>query len=332
MKKFLILFVCLFTIWGNFKVFYSSLFQAYIMYDYNHDTFNVPIDLIKDAPNVIPNVTLTTIPIKFLQARYYEELDSIEVAKKMYFESININPYLRAVEAELSGLYFDQEQYDSAYYYSKIAFDAIPNSNVHRHAYFQVLTEKKDTIALLQAFNILKKYDNNNHWKEYLLKRYEIVGPQDNQIIELLEEYKNRFGYENDKPTKVLESILVSGSKNVVISVAFSLKADTLFKEKDYENAAKLYELAFELDSKDYVFYENAAIAYNLAGNHEKAELYFDKVIDDFKPMNGKSEFYKGIMLIKLNRNEEGCMLLKRAVELKFSGEGSITVYNNFCN
>lgn len=332
MKKSLILFVCLFTIWGNFKVYYSSLFQAYIMYDYNHDTFNVPIDLIKAAPNVIPNVTLTTIPIKFLQARYYEELDSIEVAKKMYFESININPYLRAIEAELSGLYFDQEQYDSAYYYSKIAFNAIPNSNVHRHAYFQVLKEKKDTTALLEAFNILKKYDNDNHWKEYLLNRYQIVGSGDNQVIELLKEYKNRFGYEDDKPTKVLESILVSGSKNVVLSVSFSEKADTLFREKDYENAARLFELAIEYDNSDYIFYENAAISYYLAGNYENAEIYFDRVINQFKPRNGKSEFYKGIMLVELDRNEEACVLLKRAVELKFSNDGSIQVYNNYCN
>ena len=39
---------------------------------------------------------------------------------------MSINPSLTASEAELAGLYFNQKMYDSAYYYSKIAFDHIP--------------------------------------------------------------------------------------------------------------------------------------------------------------------------------------------------------------
>ena len=140
------------------------------------------------------------------------------------------------------------------------------------------------------------------------------------------------FDIQNDNPTDVLESILKVGSNNVVASVAISLKADSLFTEKKYLDSAKLYELAIEVDNTDYVFFENAAISYNLAGEFDKAKFFFDKVINDFKPLNGKSEFYKGLMLIKLNENEEGCLVLKRAVELSYSGEASLRVYNNFCN
>jgi len=330
----LILLLCLSTIWCNYKLFESSLHQAYIMYDYNSATTYYPLDLVNEIDSDFPNVTLTTLPIKFLQARYYAAIDSTEQAKKMFRESmnININPYLTAGEGELANLYLKEEKYDSAYYYSKIAFDNIPNSNVHRHAYFEVLEYRKDTIELLNAFNKLKKYDNDNHWKEYMLKRYEIVGPGDKDVLETFDQYKSRFNLDNDESTNIFESILKVGDKNVVVSVAISLKADTLFQEKKYIQSAKLYELALEVDKNDYTFYENAAIAYNMAGEYDKAEFYFDKVINDFKPLNGKAEFYKGIMMIKLNDTDTGCILLKKAIDLQFSGDSSVQVYNNFCN
>ena len=330
--KALVLLLCISTIWVNYKMYNSSLFQSYIMFDYNQATFYAPIDLVMDIDNEFPNVTLTTLPIKFLQARYYEEIDSIEIAKKLYYESMSINPYLTASEAELAGLYFNQKMYDSAYYYSKIAFDNIPNSNVHRHALFEVLKHRKDTLELMSSFETLKQYDNDNHWKEFMLYMYQILGPNNKTVMDTFEEYKIRFNKSNDKPTDVLESILKVGSNNVVASVSISLKADSLFNEKNYLSSAKLYELALEIDKTDYIFYENAAIAYNLAGDYNKAKNYFDRVIDGFKPLDGKSEFYKGLMLIKLNEMEEGCLLLKRAVELNYSGEASLKVYNNFCN
>ena len=330
--KVLTIIISLSTIWVNFKMFDSSRFQSYLMFDYNQATFYSPIDLVMEIDNEFPNVTLTTLPIKFLQARYFEHIDSIEIAKKLYYQSMDINPYLTAVEAELSGLYFNEKQYDSAYHFAKIAFDNIPNSNVHRHALFEILKYRKDTLELMNSFEKLKQYNNDNHWKEYMLYMYQILGPNNKTVVNTFEEYKKQFGIQNDNPTDVLESILKVGSNNVVASVAISLKADSLFTEKKYLDSAKLYELAIEVDNTDYVFFENAAISYNLAGEFDKAKFFFDKVINDFQPLNGKSEFYKGIMLIKLNEMDEGCLVLKKAVELSYSGEASLKVYNNFCN
>ena len=333
-KKGIILLMCSAMIFVNYKLFHSTTWQGYLMYDYNSHAFNLPFDLAVKVNNKFPNVTLTTLPIKFLQARYYREIDSIDIAKKMYHESRakNINPYLKAAEGELADIYLNEEQYDSAYYYSKIAFENIPNSNPHRHAYFRSLAHRKDTIELRRSFDIIKEFDNSSHWKEYFMRRYEIVGANDNEIMELIKDYRVKFNLENDQATDVMESVLTSGSQNVVISVELSLKGDELFAEEKYLESARLYELASDFDSTDYIFYENAAIANNLGGNYEKAKFYFNKVINDFKPMNGKSEFYYGIMLIKLEDIKGGCENLKKAVDLKFSGQGSIDVYNYHCN
>ena len=44
----LILLLCLSTIWCNYKLFESSLHQAYIMYDYNSATTYYPLDLVNE--------------------------------------------------------------------------------------------------------------------------------------------------------------------------------------------------------------------------------------------------------------------------------------------
>ena len=54
------------------------------------------------------------------------------------------------------------------------------------------------------------------------------------------------------------------------------------------------------------MYFENAAISYDNIKNYSKAEEYFNKVIYDFKTVDGKSEFFKGLMLIK-NDNLPGC-------------------------
>ena len=332
LRKGLIILTCMSMIWVNYKMYHSSIYQAYLMYDFNSNTLDLPLYMVNKIDNNFPNVSLSALPIKYLQARYYEDVDSIEIAKKLYLESIDANPYLKAGEAELAGLYYNQKEYDSAYYYAKMAFEQIPNSNMHRAIYFKTIQHRKDTIELRSAFNKIKEFNNPNHWKEYFIRRTNMVGANDNEVVELLKEYRVKFEIGNDPETDILESILMSGSENVVLSVELSLEATKLFEEKKYLSSANLYEMAIDLDPTDYTFYENAAIAYNLGEQYDKAKVYFEKVINRFKPMNGKAEFYYGVMLVKLDNSIEGCNYLKKAVDLKFAGQGSIDVYNNFCN
>ena len=333
-KKSILLIACLASIWVNYKTYESSTYQGYLMYDFNEATFLVPLDFALQVDTRIPNMTLTTMPIKFLQARYYHKLDSIEIAKKMYWDAFKINPYLKVVESELARLYMEEEEYDSAYYYSKIAFDAIPNSNPHRHNYFTLLAKRKDSIELRNAFNKIREIDGNpSHWKEYFLRRYEIVGSNDKEINDLFKDYRSKFDLEFDKETDVLESLLKSRSEKVFLSVQLSEKGDELFEQKEYLDAAKMYDLAINFDKTDYRFYENAAISYYLGENYEKAKENFKKVINEFNSSNnGKSEFYYGVMLIELDEIKEGCLALQKAVKLKFSGRGSVDVYNSFCS
>ena len=332
--KFLFTAILLGACFSNYKVFQSSEFQSNIMYDYNNGSFIVPIEFVESNKGNYPNVTITALPIKYLQARYYEEIDSIETALKLYRESMSdkINPYLKASEAEIADLFYAQKKYDSAYYYAKKAFDVLPNANIHRTIYFKTLGDRKDTTGLKNAFNRIKQYKNTSHWLNYIFERFDIVGAGDKQILSLIKEYRQKFSLQNHPPTDILEKVMLQGGAKVQQSVEVSFGAEKLFEEMRYEEAAELFVLAAQIEETEHTFYENAAISYNLSGNYETAAYYFDKVIYEFSPRNGKSEFYKGVMLIKLDSLKKGCEYLKSAVEYKYSGKGSLDVYNNFCN
>jgi len=69
-----------------------------------------------------------------------------------------------------------------------------------------------------------------------------------------------------------------------------------------------------------------------MQANYREAITNFDKVIYEFRQGNGRAEYLKGLMLIKLDSLVKGCNYLKIASNLKFSGESSKIVYKRFCD
>ena len=316
----------------NYKSLKSSPLQAALLSDWNTQSFRVPLEIIKQADLDFPNLTPTTIPLKLLEGRYYKNIDSIAVALDLYHQALKINPYLKVVESQLSLLYFDIEEYDSAYYYGKDAFLFYPDNNIHRHAYFQSLVHKRDSTELDKAFELIRNKPNESHWIEYLLSKRSILNRYSKEIDSLMKLYIKEFNLEGDTKTLQFKSYLANGSLNISTSVDISLQANNLYNAEKYDEAANLYELAFSFNEYDYTFYQNAALAHLNLKNYAKAEEYFDKVIYDFKIKDGKAMFYKGILYLSIDEDNKGCEYLYKAVQANYSGDGSLTVYNRFCS
>ncbi len=316
----------------NYKSFISSPFQAALLQDWNMQSYRLPLDLIEQVDLDFPNISPTTIPLKLLKGRYYKNIDSIDLALDYYHESLKINPYLKIVESQLSLLYFDIEEYDSAYYYGKDAFLFYPNNNIHRHAFFQSLVNKRDSTELDKSFELIRNKKNESHWIEYLLSKRSISKKYSKEIDSLYVLYIEKFNLEGDPKALQFKSYLENGNLNVSTAAGISDQANELYKDKRYSEAANLYELAFSFDQYDYTFYQNAALAYLNLKDYAKAEEYFDKVIYDFKIKDGKAMFYKGMLYLSIDEDKKGCDYLNKAVQANYSGQGSIDVYNRFCS
>ena len=335
MKKiifnFLVFTLLLTNLFVSYKLYRSSILQSVILKDYNNRTFSITPDVFDKFDISFPNISQTTVPMKLLKGRYYRNIDSIQTAIRLFKESIELNPYLMMAEGELSLAYYDIQKFDSAYYYGKKAFYTLPDNNTHRFSYFQSLVNRKDSIELDNAFELIKNRNSKDHWINYMLSRNSISQKHTEYSDSILNVYKQNFNLENDYIARAFESRIVNGKYVVVDAVKISEDAEALYNEKNFLEAGELYELALSIDSYDYTYFQNAALAFANTEETDKAINYFDKVIYDFQVKDGKAYFYKGILLLRIEQKNEGCKYLKEAAEYKFSGEGSLEMYRRFC-
>lgn len=320
-------------LYTNYKAFVSSQIQPYLISDLNEGKVRYPLSNAIKVDLDFPSLSGPTQPIKMLVGRYYRNADSIDTAKRLFLDAIKDNPYIKSPQAQLGYLYLDLEEFDSAYYYAKDAFNGIPNNNTHRDIFFKTLVQRKDTLELKKSFELLLELDplNSSHWLGYIDSRYQIVGPQDPDIIDLIYRFENQFPNFNKRVIDGFRVVSKSNLQDLSLGSAFANLANQYFEDGEYLTAAEHYEFAIERAEFEYAYFENAAISYYLAERYEKALNYFTKVIDEFEINDGKSEFYKGILLIELDSLTKGCNLLLQSSKLGFAG-GSTAAYNNFCN
>ena len=66
----------------------------FLLQDFNSNQFNVPLtEVEKIVPN-IPNITVTTIPINSVKARYYVNAKQYDKALALLNKGTQANPYL----------------------------------------------------------------------------------------------------------------------------------------------------------------------------------------------------------------------------------------------
>ena len=62
-----------------------------LLRDFNSNTFTVPINRIDDFVPEMPNITVTTIPMKSVKARYYFNAKKYDKALKLLSEGTKVN-------------------------------------------------------------------------------------------------------------------------------------------------------------------------------------------------------------------------------------------------
>ena len=68
---------------GSYKKLNSSHYQSILLYDFNNGTDLFKLEDSKFDDN-FPTLTATSLPLKYLKARYYLQIDSIETVKNYY--------------------------------------------------------------------------------------------------------------------------------------------------------------------------------------------------------------------------------------------------------
>ena len=135
----------------------------------------------------------------------------------LLFDASKANPYIMAAESTLADIYLKENNLDSAYILSKLAFNKMPNVDFHRNTYFKVLRSLKDSMnvesELDNAFMRLKNLrSSQKHWYDYIFSK-SIITDSTATVIPLINQFKDRFPNED---LKIIETFLHQILDNVL--------------------------------------------------------------------------------------------------------------------
>ena len=166
-----------------------------LLSDFNSNKYNAQIKKLEEMDMKIPNVTVTTIPLKSLKARYYLNQKKYDKALEALNGSSNANPFIFYTENLKSMVYQKLGNIDSAYYYSKKAFFGLPNNGLHSANFVKLAMLKKDKVSIEKASEQLLKSQSPLNWQNIITAYIDIVGAGNDKLMKLTNEAVEYFVY-----------------------------------------------------------------------------------------------------------------------------------------
>tara|TARA_B100001109_G_C18862759_1_gene474975 strand:- start:3792 stop:5477 length:1686 start_codon:yes stop_codon:yes gene_type:complete len=308
---------------------YNSLKgQMVLLRDFNSNSFTVPINKIDDFVPEMPNITVTTIPMKSVKARYYFNAKKYDKALELLSEGTNANPYLYYSELLKSQIFLAKGNIDSAYYYGRKAFYNLPNNSLHSTNYVNILIQKRDLLEINNAFELLTYKDNKINWKNYLVAASNFTPPGNKILTERAKIAKDKF-IDDLEFDNLYKSIAV-GNQNFTEALNISQKALEFYNDKNYKLAAEFYQKSIDLNPLEFSYRENAAASYYLIGDLINAEKHIDVVLNEMNPLTGKAEYIKAIIFIAMGDNLGACPFLQTSLDSGY--EQARQAFEQNCN
>ena len=291
--------------------------QLFLLRDFNNNQYSVTMDKIDHITPEIPNITVTTIPMKSIKARYYFNAQKYDKALKLLNEGISANPYLFYSENLKAQIFLKQSKIDSAFVNAKKAFYGLPKNALHASTFAQCLQIKGDLNETLDVFNILDDKSSSTEWKNFLIVLSQQLPSGDSDLIKQTGKAINH--YPQDKEIFSLYKLAVIGRDKINEANTISKKGLANFNEKLYVEAGLEFEKASKIDSLEYAHFENAASAFYMAGDYEKALVYSDRVINQLNPKTGKSEYINALVHLNIGGNNRACELLRQSTNFGYT-------------
>jgi len=169
--KLFLIFLNLFLTYILFTTFISFRFQNLINLDVKGKSISMSFDEVSKIP-FIPNIGITTLPIKALIAPYIIS-ENPQKAYRLLKEASEANPYIFYSEYLLASYFLQVKMYDSSYYYANKAFYNWPKNLDHYKLYNKVLEVQKDTAEILKAYSFINdRFESKEEYYESFIDSY----------------------------------------------------------------------------------------------------------------------------------------------------------------
>jgi tetratricopeptide (TPR) repeat protein len=311
----------------SFKVFESMKLQVAIIEEFNNHTYkDETLQMVLNMDYSFPNITVTTLSMSDIVARYYFLSENFEEALKILDNKQTSNPYLFSREILKAEIFAYLKVNDSALSYSKIAFNNMPNNPFYFETVARQFNIARQKDSIIKYYNRIPEKNQLGNFKS-ILSLFSVDSISSAEIKQIAKNAKKIFP--SDKTIQVLGDYTLYGSSNVKLAVESSLNASQLVKESKYKEASELYIKSASLNPSDYTYFENAGYTLGLIGKHEEAIPYLSQVVDSLNPGTGKSEFLLGYSYGQLGQNELACKYLRKSIKLNF--QPAYQEFNNVC-
>ena len=291
--------------------------QLFLLRDFNTSKYTIPISKIENLTPDLPNITVTTIPMKTIKARYFINANKLDKALKLLNEGIPANPYLFISENLKAQVFLKQGKIDSAYFNARKSFYGLPKNALHASTYAQVLQANRDVKEAKKVFEVISKKSGPTIWKNFLIVLSQLVPSGDPDLVNFSTKAVELFP--SDKEIFSIKKLAVVGQQKINEANRISKVGLDYFSKKLYVEAAIEFEKASEIDNLEYAHYENAASAYYMAGDIGKALALSDIVINKLNPNTGKSEYINALAHISIGGVPRACELLQMAIDFGYS-------------
>lgn len=301
----------------SFLNFSSLKLQTSLLKEFNENKYtDETLQKVLNSKVSIPNISVTTMPLNVMFARYYHIAGQHSKALEMLDKPIKDNPYLYTKETLKATIYNYLDVRDSAEFYAKKAFYNLPGNAVNFELTMKSLVKKRNIELIKSAFDSVTQKDQVQFWQIYFGTILNLDYDNDSTIIEQAKKAKGKFP--NNKELGVLADFILFGPDAIKESVEINKKADSAFAKSDFKLASSLYIKASQLNPSNFTFFENAGVSLYQLEQYEQALPYLIQVVDSLNPKTGKSEYLLGMNLVKIGRMQEACDYFRKSTRFNF--------------
>ena len=288
--------------------FQSLTQQGRLLYEFNNAKYNLTLAELDEIEDDFPNLTETAMPIKAMKARYFYLNNQKEKAHQYALLGAKDNPQIFFGESLKAQFFASEQQIDSAYYYSKLAFENLPNNMPHYNLYMNSLVARKDVVEMNKSFETVRALagDTPLIWTIYLRSLANVTGLGDTMTMSKAAEAFKLFP--QDDSIFSLYRILTYGQQRVVQAEQLYKQGIESYNAKDFSTAFDLFNQAFDLDPLEYTYALNSGLALYEDKQYPEAVGYLDRVQNSQKVnLKEKALRYKGLALYKAGSTPEAC-------------------------
>tara|TARA_B100001057_G_scaffold499798_1_gene611856 strand:- start:20148 stop:22427 length:2280 start_codon:yes stop_codon:yes gene_type:complete len=326
-KIFLIgLILCLpLVLYSSYRLYKSSIDQRIILSHYNLADYSLPLDVIDNMEMEYSDLTVTAIPMKSMKGFFYMKNGLYRDAIELFNEGTSHNPYLYFSESYKAFAFINLEELDSAYHYSKLAFDNLSGNVVHFANHALTLVLKKDSIALKNAYE-KAKFKEELHDELYLSAMGDILDEDKNSFA--LENFEFDIQSDNDNLKRGYYTLKI-GTQQMLQASQLNEMGDYYYEIGNYVAAEQSFKDASQINPYELPYQENYANAQLQIGKFDEAIITLNNLINIKGSESVKAKYMLVLAYLNNDKTETACEIIS---EIKDDPLVETLELSRFCN